>query len=77
MKDDRVLREVEESLEVLYNSEGFWYLSEIEIKSLEDKRRIIHLEKEKEGDLRVGHCGYQLGMRTQNSFMSLQIVERI
>jgi hypothetical protein len=28
MKDDRVLREVEESLEVLYNSEGFGYLSE-------------------------------------------------
>jgi hypothetical protein len=64
MKDDRVLREVEEALEVLYNSEGFGYLSEehkIEVKSLEDKRRIILLEKEKEWRLKSRALWLQVG----------------
>jgi hypothetical protein len=55
MKYDRILIEVEEALEVLYNSQGFGNLSEehkIEVKSLEDKRRFILLEKEKEWRLK-------------------------
>jgi hypothetical protein len=48
-KKDRVLREVEESLEVLYNKEGFGFMTEehkIEVKVLEDKSRHIIFEKE-------------------------------
>jgi hypothetical protein len=38
-RDDRVLREVEESFEVLYNSEGFGYMSE-DKKTLSKDTRI-------------------------------------
>jgi len=50
LKDDRVLKEVEKDLEVLYNREGFGFMNEKQkiVKVLEDKRRHILLEKEKE-----------------------------
>jgi hypothetical protein len=54
MKDHRVLREVEESLEVLYNREGFGFMNEehkMEVKVLEDKMRHIFLEKKSQGRL--------------------------
>jgi hypothetical protein len=51
MRDNMVLRGVEEALDLIYNSEGFGYMSEekkLEVKILEDKKRHIILEKEKE-----------------------------
>ena len=50
MKYGRVIREVEEALEVLYNREGFGFMNDehkLEVKLKEDKRGHIILEKEK------------------------------
>jgi hypothetical protein len=55
MKDDRILKEVEETLASFYSSEGFRYVNEkrkVEIKLLEEKKRHILLEKEKEWKLK-------------------------
>jgi hypothetical protein len=55
MKDDRTLKEVEETLAYFYSNEGFGYINEerkVEIKLMEDKKRHILLEKEKEWRLK-------------------------
>jgi hypothetical protein len=56
---------VEEALEVLYNSDGFGYLNEdhrnLEVKLLEDKKRNILLEKEKEWRLKSRALWLQAG----------------
>jgi hypothetical protein len=51
-KDVWILKELEEGLETLYNSEGFGYLVEtwkLEVKQLEEKKRGISYNGEREG----------------------------
>jgi hypothetical protein len=51
-RDERLLREVEDKLEILHFSEGFGFLTEetkAEVNSLEAKKRTLLLEKNKLG----------------------------
>jgi hypothetical protein len=51
LQDDKLLKEVEEGLGTFYNSEVFGYLNEaqnMEVKLLEEKKRNVLLEKEKQ-----------------------------
>jgi hypothetical protein len=75
-KDDKTLREVEEALELHYNSEGFGYLIEehkLEVKLLEDKKRQILLEKEKEWRLKIKLYGSRQEMITPSFFIDMKI----
>jgi len=51
--DERILKEVEDKLEALCSSDGFGFLIEatkVEVNSLEERKRTLLLEKEKNGD---------------------------
>jgi len=55
-KDERLILEIEEQLELCYNREGFGFLIEdknYEIKILEEKKRKILLDREKEWRIKI------------------------
>jgi hypothetical protein len=79
-KDERLLKEVEAGLETLYNSEGFGYLTEtqkLEVKQLEEKKRNILLEKEKEWRLKSRAIWLQAGDENSKFFHHMQMEEKI
>ena len=79
LKDDRILKEVEETLVCFYSSEGFVYINEerkANIQLLYDKKRHILLEKNNNGDLKVGHFGSKLEMTILIFFIDMQAIER-
>jgi len=70
-KDDRLLKEAEEGLETLYNSEGFGYSTttqQLEAKQLEEKKRNTSLEKEKEWSVKSRVIWLQLGNESSKFF---------
>jgi hypothetical protein len=80
LKNDKVLREVEEALEVLYNREGFGLMNEEqnnEVKVLEHKRQHILWEKEKEWRLNIKALWLHVRDDNTKKFTSLPTTKNI